>query len=672
MRNQRERRDYQRQTNNIQSDAEARKILNPSYKGTLHNVGGSSRTGKPQSMTRAIAASQSSITYTPESPESESEIESDPPPKRGFLGKWQFWSAMIVLFSGSVGFVAMALLLKLPAVPNCPSTFWPTASASMRLYCAQLAGNKQTEQDLLEAIQLVQDITPDHPLYEEVQRNLEFWVSDLLDLAEEKFHEGQLPEAIALAEDVRSKFKKDPRVIDERIKRWKSIWDQGEKIEAEVEQYVEKAAWGQAFQVAARLTKLDNRYWANTRYDQLHQRLSVARDESRKLDNAYSLLEKGGLDNILKAIDLAQEIPPRSSAQKEAQALIEKGGKQMIQLALEQMEKGEWQDAIAIANRIPNELGRSEEVKDINILADAASTATSGTMVNLEDAITIARKITPDRPLYNNAQNLIGRWQAEIEGVANLNRAEQFAQEGTVSGLNSAIAQAQLIPSSNPRYSQAQRRIKTWRSEIQTLQDGPYLNQAAESASRGDIPGYEEAIRQASQVQPSSPLASEAESNIQRWNGNLQETQDRPILDQAIAQANNGNYAEAISTAQRISPDSPLYGEVQGRMSRWEREQDAQKTLAQAYQTANNGTPEALRNAITTAQNISTGSNAATQRDQAINQWSYQLLSIARGRATSNVSEAIEIARQVPPNSSAYSEAQDQIARWQQGSNENE
>ncbi|NJO51532.1 MAG: hypothetical protein HC840_21225 [Leptolyngbyaceae cyanobacterium RM2_2_4] len=91
-------------------------------------------------------------------------------PKLRFPTSLKFWAIASVLTLTGVSVISVALLLKLPAVPNCPSIFWPTASASLRLYCAQLAANKQTASDLLEAIELVNSLPADHPLRPEINR----------------------------------------------------------------------------------------------------------------------------------------------------------------------------------------------------------------------------------------------------------------------------------------------------------------------------------------------------------------------------------------------------------------------------------------------------------------------------------------------------------------------
>jgi hypothetical protein len=174
----------------------------------------------------------------------------------GWLLSWQLWGSFVVLISGTTGFAAMALLLKLPAVPNCPEMFLPTASASMRLYCAQVAANKQDAKNLLYAIQLVQNLPAKHPLRPEIDRMMESWVSEALRWGEDKYQTGDLEAAIALARQVALHFH-DKALIEERVAQWQSTWSQGEKIEGEIEAHLERSAWGQAFQAAAKTDKIE-------------------------------------------------------------------------------------------------------------------------------------------------------------------------------------------------------------------------------------------------------------------------------------------------------------------------------------------------------------------------------------------------------------------------------
>ncbi|MGK7929631.1 MAG: chromosome segregation ATPase, partial [Spirulina sp.] len=544
-----------------------------------------------------------------------------------------------------------ALLLKMPAVPNCPEIFLPTASASVRLYCAQVAANKQDAENLLYAIQLVEDLPPDHPLRFEIDRLMESWVSEALRWGEEKYQAGELEEALALAREFSLRFHKTT-LVEERIAHWQSTWSKGERIEGEIEDLMERSAWGQAFQAAAKLTQLNNRYWATNRYDQWYERLNLARQESRKLDKAFIQLERGGLDNLLGAIALAEDVPRESSAYVESRSLLSEAADALLDLAFQNLQAGNWQGAMEVANSIPAKFNLNEEIIDINNLADAASTAAYGSIVNLEDAINLAREIAPGRPLYSRTQNLIRRWQTEIEGISNLAQADRLAREGSVSALNAAIEQARLIAANNPRYSQARQKITQWQRRIENIKnrsplEGGIQFTSAESSSNTNSP--------LSFNSPPRPLPSETRPTPSTGdlpntrNSTRNSTRDRALLDRAVALAEQGRYAEAMQLSGRIGADSSSYLEAKNYRDRWQGEARSQVVLTRAYKRAAERTPNGLRTAIETARTIPGNSRVGRQSQQAIAAWSAEILSLARGEASRNLPQAIAIAQQVPP-----------------------
>ncbi|MFW6359418.1 MAG: hypothetical protein ACOC0N_09445, partial [Chroococcales cyanobacterium] len=281
-------------------------------------LGKRSDSGDLKSKTPVSDSSQNSgkqdSSGNPEPPES---------PRRFF--QWPkslvFWSVMVVIVSGGLGFTATAILLSLPSSPNCPKIFWPTASASMRLYCAQLAANKGTTKDLLEAIALVEELPEDHPLRTEINRNVEGWSQDILRLADQEFEAGRLDEAIAMARQIPSQVQAYG-LVEDRIARWRSIWKEGEDLYTQTEEQLRQSNWNQAFQVAVKLTNIPNDYWATTKHRELVDLIQVAKEDSAKLDQAFAAVQRGGLENLVKGIEQANKVAPESYAYKEAQDLI--------------------------------------------------------------------------------------------------------------------------------------------------------------------------------------------------------------------------------------------------------------------------------------------------------------------------------------------------------------
>lgn len=640
-----------------------------------------------------------------------------PRKRRSLFSSWSFWGILIVLLSGSLGFMSVALLFKLPSLPNCPSIFWPTASASLRLYCAQLAANKQTVGDLLEAIELVNTLPADHPLRAEINRHLEEWSLDILKLAETTFQAGRLSEAIGVARKIPSDVPAYS-LVEERIERWESLWTKAEEIYKKAEQQLRESNWNQAFREAVQLLAVGNDYWATTKYDELVGLIQTAREESGKLDKAYKLARQGGLENLLAAIKQAEQIPQSSFAYKEARDLITDCGNKLIELAQERLENRDWQSVVAIANKIPPSLNLQVEAQDLLDLANAQSRAQEGTVEGLEAGIALAQKLNLGRPLYDKAQELITRWQREIEDVAHLDRARGLAQSATIPDLQAAITEAQLIPSANPRYLEAKAEINRWSSQIQTMEDRPYLDRATQLASFGDIGSLTEAINEANrvsqgralypearrkvrtwtdqverlqdqpyldqarnladagnlssaiatadQIRPGRALYRDAQSRIRQWTRQIERIQDQPYLDQAQVLANSGNLASAIAAAEQIGQGRALYAEAQERVRGWRAELQAQQGLQEALQLANSGTPDAIASAIQAARRVSNSSSVSSSAKEAINRWSYQLLAMAQERANSDLQAAIRIAEGIPSGTSAYSDAQRLIRAWRQ------
>jgi hypothetical protein len=594
-----------------------------------------------------------------------------PPPTKERQGQvwhfslsWQFWAVFILLISSGVGVAAVALLLKLPAVPNCPATFWPAASASMRLYCAQVAANKQTAENLLEAIALVNDLPEDHPLRSEINRNIEQWSLDILKICEEKFQAGELDQAIKTARKIPNGVSAS-KLVEKQIEHWQSIWSKAQGIYDKVEEMLRQSKWTLAFAEAVHLTYVENKYWSTTKYDQLTHKIQQAREASAQLDIAHDLSKSWSVDDILAAIKQAEKIPPDSYAYKEAQDLITACGKKLVKWALEKLDQGKWQGTLEIANKLPASVKLPEEKSDLIDLAQALAKAQSGASSDLEAARASLQKFKPGRPLYDKSQQLINRWQREIEDVARLERARTFASSGLISDLKTAVAEAKQVPRGNPRYQEAQEEIRSWTSQIETIEDQPYLDRAEQIASLGGLASLQEAIQEASRIAPGRALYKQAQAKIAQWTDTIQREQDQPYLDQARALANSGDLPGAIAAAKQIKRGRTLYNEAQDEIRGWQAEIEGQQRLQAAYQAANPGTPDALSAAIRGARLVPSSSTSKGDARVAVNRWSNQLLVMAQDRWAVNPREAIAIAKMIPSGTEAYEAAQAQIRSWQ-------
>ncbi|HEY9647404.1 MAG TPA: chromosome segregation ATPase, partial [Chroococcidiopsis sp.] len=578
---------------------------------------------------------------------------------------WQFWAVLAVLLTSGVGVFALALLLKLPALPNCPSIFWPTASASLRLYCAQLAANKETVDDLLHAIELVDSLPDDHPLRPEINANIEQWSLAILELADKQFQQGKLDEAIQLARKIPTDTTAHQQVA-EKIRQWRSIWADAEKIYNEAEAAMLAQDLRGAFAIATRLLDVGNTYWETTKYQELNLLITASREDGAKLARARRLVSRGGRSNLLEAIALAKEILPASPAYAVAQRRIGEVAENMLQLAERRIDAGNTDDAIALAREIPTEAGLQAQVQDLIALAMAVAQAGNGTMPDLEAAIIQVQRFNNSSRFYSKAQQLISRWQLEIQAVNRLDMARQMAQSGDVASLSAAIAEARQVPSGNPRYGDARDAIAEWTATIETIEDRPYLNQAQDLARPGDPTSLQAAINTARQIREGRALSGEAQRLIQSWTAQIQRSQDQPYLDEARRLAASGNIPAAIATAQQIQAGRSLYDTAQDEIRTWRAQTEGQTRLREAYDTASIGTAPMLLSAIRIADQVPRNNAARAEADRMINAWSQSMLDIAQSQAQVDLQGAIAIAASIPPRTEAYAAAQLRIQEWQQ------
>lgn len=582
---------------------------------------------------------------------------------RKWSKNWVLWTALGGLISGSMGFIAVAMLLKLPSSPNCPAIFWPMASASVRLHCAQVAANKQTVDDLLEAIALVKALPNNHPLRQEINRFLEQWSLEILNLGESAFQAGKLESAITIARQIPQDVA--DQSVEKQIERWQSLWSEAEAIYQSAEAQLPGQHWHQAFMNAVRLLNVGNEYWATTKYEELKDRIETARADAGKLAKAQDLAKTGRVADLLAAIKLVESIGSNSYIYQDAQDAIPEFGQKMLDLAQAALERRDASEAVAIAEQIPESTNLQAEAKDFITLAEAWQSAWIGSIPSLEAAIAIAQKIPTDRPLYNKAQELITTWQLEIEDVAHLDRARDLAQQGTVTDLTAAITEAQLVADTNPRSSEAKQQVNRWRRQVETIEDQPILDRAENLAILEDATSLQAAIDEASQIGSDRALYREAQSKIWNWTRKIQRFQDQPYLDQARMLASSGNLTSAIAAAQRIQPGRALSGEAQAAINDWRGQIQARLNWQESRQVALQGTPAALGQAIRLADRVPTTSPLRLDVNIAIAQWSQQMLNTARSRGEYDIPGGIAIAKQIPRGTDAYKAAQEQITIWQ-------
>jgi hypothetical protein len=556
------------------------------------------------------------------------------------LTDWRFFGLMGLGVTGGLTFLSVAFLFKLPAMPNCPAVFWPLASASIRIHCAEIAANKQTIPNLLEAIKLLNTLPNDHPLYSEASRLIEFWATDILELAEKDYQAGKLKGAVEAVRQIPEKSSAY-KLVNERVKLWEKTWAEAEKIYLKAGEILKKGEWRNSQVEAVRLLSIDNTFWQTTKYQEISVLIVATRDDITKMGKGERALDGGGADELVAAIKEIEGIGEKSYVRKESQELLPKLGRRLLTLAQDALDRKDYSAAIDIAGRIPSSVKFDKEVDDFRILAQAQSKAWDGGAFNLEEAISQAQRIRNDRPMYDKAQRLISRWQSDAKTVAQLDAAKQLARSGD---LQNALAQASQISGGNPATKEF---IQQTQQQIQTAEDQPVLDQASQLASNGDPSGLQQAIAAAQQVAPGRALHAQAQEKIRQWADRLARQQ------------------KAVAPALPESPQIPVAPTQLEQPTLDPVRAQAEQSLQQARTAAAAGTPDGLVQAIGLAGAVPDSSPLRVEATSAIDQWSQQILQAAQAQAqAADFPGAIDVANRVPPSSAAYSQAQQQILQW--------
>ncbi|MGF1536840.1 MAG: hypothetical protein ACFB4J_10210 [Elainellaceae cyanobacterium] len=585
-------------------------------------------------------------------------------PGLGILRSRLIWMTLGTAVFAGAATVAATSLLRIPGLPNCPSIFWPTASATLRIYCAELAAERNTERDLRRAIALVGALPDDHPMRAELDRMIEEWSFELLELAEETFHQGDLERALSIARRISRKWPAHAQV-DEKTSAWRDIWATAERLFQETESALRQEEFKLAFALALDLSSVNNRYWQTVKQPQLSRLVEVTRQEGEKLSEARYLARQNSLADLLKAIDLVSEIGEKSYLHAAARRTSNQFWQTALDMGLEALDYGDSQQALAVARRLPDTPEYKARSEDLRELALAVMQAGKDTIPDIENAIIQAKKIRPGRPLHYRADEFIRYWQADIQNLQQLAQAESIAARGGSENLRAAIAQAQLVSNNQPRAGQAQNAIDEWRSEIQRIEDRPLLNQAEDIAAQGDARSLETAIGRAQQISSDSILYDEASSAISRWQRQLDRITDAPLLERSRALAREGSYDEAIALLEGLDPDHGLYDQAQGQLEQWQQQTEGESLLEEALALREAGSPASVADAIQLTRRVPRNSSSWFEANRLGNQWSEDLLNFARQAAGEDLQQAIAIAQLIPSDMAAYDTAQELVTVWQ-------
>ncbi len=540
---------------------------------------------------RAKASSPSStLTDTSNSGMSPSESEtlnseSNPPdtptdvPRRDRSWGWSLLLLSALAISGGTGAGALVWLFVAPPVPDC-ERIGNLASDRERLHCADRAAQAGDTEQIIAALKMVSQWRDDHPLQWQATLSMRQWTDKLMAIAREKMKQGKQDEAIALLRQVPEASPLYGQV-QATLANWDGTWNQGRQIYEDAEAALKAQNWDKAAEKAEDLSELNDKYWRIEQFNQLMAKIESEQEAWKHLERARAAILWETAEEYQRAIGWARKVEPDSYAREEAQAEISRWSRALIEIAQQRREEGNFDRAIEVADMVPYDTYLNDESTDLITLIRVQERVedTTGETANvplfrqmltyLDATAQLSRQIESDSPLYDEARSRIEQWQAHLQDLSQLKFARVLASVGQPPMLKLAIAQAKTVAPDRPRRIRAQTEIAHWRNQIQKIEDRPYLNRAQQLARPDTVEAYEAAIAEARKVELGRALRVEAQTKIANWQNQIEIVEDRPILAEARALAEDGSLGEAIDVAQQIEPGRALYDDAQAEIDRW-------------------------------------------------------------------------------------------------------
>lgn len=244
------------------------------------------------------------------------------------------------------------------------------------------------------------------------------------------------------------------------------------------------------------------------------------------------------------------------------------------------------------------------------------------------------------------------------EGDSALQRAQAAIAAGRYGEAQTWLAQ---VPpdSRDGTYEAALAQIEG-KVDESTIRNRAVLDQARQTLQPLSASALNDAIEAARQIPPEDPYFEQAQADITRWS--------QVILDLAEGRAASNNFTGAIAAARLVPEDQPaVYQRAQQQILRWQQDADNQRLIREAQNSLVPGQASSYQNAIRALQQITADQPGYDTARGRINEWSQEILVIARARAAQgNLQGAIAAAALVPKDTAARDQAQAELQRWQE------
>ncbi len=267
--------------------------------------------------------------------------------------------------------------------------------------------------------------------------------------------------------------------------------------------------------------------------------------------------QDGDLDG---AIEIAEKIPQVAQTRRIAEDRIQQWkdtwdkANVLSEDANQKLRDKDWYGVLATARQLltlGNRYWATTKYEDLMQQLQAAKD--DDKTKNKPKAANNRPKAAPGEPTF------LSQLQQEqaTDARAHLSKAKSLANTGTPKALQSAIDEAQQIIFGSPGYDDAQAAIDRWQHQLELSEDQPVLNYAISLAKKGDEASLQSAITAASQIGWGRSLYDQSNGYVEQWRDRIFELQSEARTRQLEEMQRNSSVPDSVP--QPILRSAPYF-----------------------------------------------------------------------------------------------------------------
>lgn len=439
---------------------------------------------------------------------------------------------------------------------------------------------------------------------------------------------------------------------------------------------------------------------------------------SQRLYCARQQAKTETLEGLVEAIALVDALPQHHPLRPEVNEQIAVWVVQVMELGDIRFQQGDYEGALRTATQLPPSLQELPEVKNqVQRWQQIWSSARE-----IIDEIVAHTKQRDWQEAYRDTARLTqldnyhlatAKYEAMMKEIASaredsqqLQKAVDLAESGEMKTLLEAIAAAQELPTDSYFHGEAREFIAeigdalvelaredverhNWREVLEVTRAIPRdlgleaevesleaLARAGIQAKQGTISGLKRAITRAELIETDSPIYDRAQESIAYWQREIEDVERIEQAQKLARSGTKGDLKAAIALLEETPQDNPRYSQSRGFIADWTKQVqilEDRPILDRAVLASSRNSISAWQEAISIASRIERGRPLYSEAREKIYGWR---ISIERtedqpilDRAiqlgnAGQLKEAIAIASQIGRNRVLHDEAQRRIYNW--------